>query len=279
MSDKVETASICDRGDIVSFQDRYDLPDLIRCSIAGCNTAHKKGFNVLLKNGSSARIGHICGKHLLGDDVFMRMQRDLEAKEQTALRKKYISSPSFDPAGAEALLASWEERVRLIRQVLGHLKTISYSAYSELQTACQKLDGRITYEDQDGRTHSHTVQGRRFLADESWDVYFGNARSNVRRINELLAKPDLDDKQLAEITQKASQAIRYLTVAAEVLDDFRAFCTIPNLSGLAKWVGGLSKIEEADGFLEIRVRRAGVWAVPHFATAVDRTLIAKLSPA
>lgn len=279
MTETFETTSICDKSDIVSFASKYELKNSIRCSIETCKTPHKKGYAVILKNGTQAQIGHICGKRLLGDDIFARMQRDLESKERSALRQQFISSSGFDPAGAQALLQLWAPRVREIRKMIAELKSSLRNFYPELQRCCAKNDGRIG---------AYTIEGRRFLVNDVWDDYFDMAQNNLKRINEILDKQELNERELKDVVSKSSHAARFLRVTADVLDDFRAFSTVNNLTGIAKWIEAVLTersftpvpltIAEYPSHIVLCATEKVLFSVPKHTTDIDRTPIAKLSP-
>ena len=52
--------------EIVRFEEEYHLDFEVPCSIAHCRTPHKHGYLALLRDGNHARVGNVCGTHLLG---------------------------------------------------------------------------------------------------------------------------------------------------------------------------------------------------------------------
>lgn len=78
--------------DILEFETYYHLDDEIECSIESCRTSHKAGFIVILRTGERARIGHICGKKLLGFATFEQMRRGLQEREKRDILRRLMDS-------------------------------------------------------------------------------------------------------------------------------------------------------------------------------------------
>lgn len=233
------------------FVEEYHLSELEICSISRCHAAHKHGYVVHLRSGELARIGHICGAKLLGDEAFVYMQRDLQVRQRRAQLERFIQSEQFDAVAAAAGLVAWRVKLREIGAVRALLRS-DPSIYSNLLSAAQRGDSRLY------RTHHewvervdrygnakrviegrqirvHTMSGARWLAAQDLDGRFTHAANAIVAITQALKATSFTDNDLRRIVSQARSARDDLIYVADTVDAFDLFCSNDNVRGLQDW--------------------------------------------
>lgn len=213
-------APIIDKADIIRFESRYESATLIPCCIASCRRPHNKGIVVRLRNGELSRVGHVCGRRLLGGDQFTVLHREFTVRLQRELREKFITSPTFDPEGAMAALSSWTERLRVIKQVRTHMA--DHGWLEALQIATEKQDGWFEIVNEQGVIRKTKLRGTRFLTT-AWEILFDLALSDLRGIVLIRKKVELTEQDLADIVTKASECHRRLKIVADIIEPIGPF--------------------------------------------------------
>jgi hypothetical protein len=230
-------APINNKDDIAQLEEEYEAESEIPCAIIGCHQPHKRGRYALLKDGDLSRVGHICGKRLLGAETFTAMQRDFDRRRQRVLREQYISSLSFDPDGALVALNPWNERIQAIEALLQGM-AVSDAIYGlnylkQIRSATEKNEGIFEYWDQSGKWRPVRLQGTKFLT-RGWQNYFNDAKSSIQYILRILSKEVLTDKDLQNVVHRSSEGQRHLRVVGDVIDSFDVFCRSSLMSNLMK---------------------------------------------
>jgi hypothetical protein len=231
---------VCDAEEILNFESQYkDLPEAVACSIANCRTPHKKGYIALLRSGERARIGHICGKRLLGNSVFGQMQRDLDARQERERRERIITCPTFNPGAALDTLEAWKKRLAAMGQFVQELDSVEHGIVSDLRDAATKHDGRLTTY---GGTVIHVLRGAGWLRTNDTVRYFSDAKSSIRCSVNFLKKERLTDQELEKVVNEAGRAARLLRIVADAIDAFDAFCHQANIVGIARWLNATIEV-------------------------------------
>jgi len=259
---------ILTKDDIVRLEEPYDLPERIRCAIVSCRQPHKRGYFALLRDGTLSRIGHDCGKRLLGEHNFVLMRRDLDKRRARARREQYIRSPDFDPGGALASLAPWDERVEMINQFIRDLGQLDANMLAKMQDAVKWHHGELEYWDTRNRQLTRIqIQRGKVLELPSgpidkeigWQADFVSAKTRILKIIECLEKDEHTDDELKLLMSQIGEAQWKLRMTAEMLDEFDAFC------------GSITTKQIMSIFFQ------GV-KLPRTLGPVDRTPINKLDP-
>jgi hypothetical protein len=225
-------AELCTADEIVCFESDYkDLPQSVPCSI--CRTPHKKGYIAVVRSGARTRIGHICGRSLLGDLRFEQMESELGIRQQRARREQIITNPDFDPRAALEALQAWDSRVAAMRQVIRQFAMYDRGIVNSLRNAAWKDDGRLTAYD---GTIIHVLRGARWLRNDKIEDQLCEAKSSIRYLLHLLEKDRLTDQELEEAVKEAGRAVRLLRVVADAIDAFDPFCHPINIGGITRWL-------------------------------------------
>lgn len=280
-------AEIYAADEIDNFEEEYRLPDKIPCTIASCHQPHAHGYRVRLKSGSFARIGHICGRQLLGEHSFVLLERDLSQRKLRKQRQRFISSPDFDPAAVIGALPEWRRRVGIITTARDVLRATAGDFLASMERASQTADGRISAFDYATGTARRVriIRGRRWLAEPNFHVRLANAAALLRKAKELLDKEGPTDGDLEQIVRSASIADSDLQNVADVIDDYDLFCTEENLSAIAEWMQG--QRDDADVCIDKRGLYMEKDRYPGLRTyfaefrareKIDRSIFAHLSP-
>ncbi|HWB48363.1 MAG TPA: hypothetical protein VG651_04575 [Stellaceae bacterium] len=211
---------IIDKGDIIRFESRYESATLIPCCIGSCRRPHNKGIIVRLRNGELSRVGHVCGRRLLGSDQFTVLHREFTVRLQRELREKFITSPTFDPEGALASLTSWIERLRVIKRVRKHMA--DHGWLEALQIATEKQDGWFEVVNEQGIVRKTKLRGTKFLTT-TWENLFDLAVIDLRSIARTRKKLELTERDLADVVFKASECHRRLKIVADIIDPIGPF--------------------------------------------------------
>lgn len=214
---------IKDRGDIVQLEEEYETAKEIPCAIVGCGQPHKKGRYALLFDGNVSRVGHVCGKRLLGDETYTQMHREFEQRRQRELRRRFISADTFDPEGALAALQSWNERIRTMRELRSELADVDNQMFNDICYATMRQDGK--FEILNPATNKYEpvrLRGTHFLLT-GWHDGFLEARQALLRVARMYKKQDPSDDELAKIVHDAGEASSGFRSAKEVIDSFNVF--------------------------------------------------------
>jgi hypothetical protein len=208
-------APISDSSEIIRIETRYHCDSQIPCCIGRCHRPHNDGFVVLLKNGKFSRIGHICGKHLLGSDKFTVLHDELVERERRTLREQFFKSPDFDPEGAQAVLPSWDARLEAIQ--LARTVMDEYGLTERLQIAVEKDGGWFSITNEDGLTRKAKLRSVRFLA-QRWERLYDLAKSDLKLIIRQLGRPNATPVELTHVAEKVAEAHRRLTIVADIIE-------------------------------------------------------------
>jgi hypothetical protein len=204
-----------------------------------------------LQSGGVARIGHICGKKLLGDTRFLRLQRDLEVRQRREQLERFVGSNSFNPAAAGGGVGPWRARLTEIADSRASLRRFSPRLYSELVDAAQRSSGKLYQErehvertDRYGQTnktielkqiHIYTMRGPGWLAAQDIETRFIQASTTIASIVRAMDRNRFTDEELQKIVGQAETARNNLRYVADAIDAFDVFCHPDNLRAIAIW--------------------------------------------
>lgn len=119
-----------------------DEEELRPCGIAGCCTGHKEGVIVLLLDGSIARVGHICGRRLFGDETWDKQIRLIKAEDRAAAEEAAARQSQVESARARDEVERLEQGpLRRLRWLFSDLSAqIPPAVMAELQRRADNDD-------------------------------------------------------------------------------------------------------------------------------------------
>ena len=259
--------------EIVRFEEEYHLDFEVPCSIAHCRTPHKHGYLALLRDGNHARIGNVCGTHLLGENRFTSMQRELEGRQRRAALTRIISSPHFDPQAVFDGLRPWMPALNVVKAA-----RVKFSDVRELipgiRDAAASPLHRLPTANPDA---PFVLRGGFFLIDTKVYSNMSAGIVSLKATIEAYNQPHFTERDLRLITTNTRDAHSKFSAVADIFDDYIAFRTPDNLQTLVHWSAQFSVTWVQRHSKGLRTGHGVVIALPELL-GVDRTLLDRLKP-
>lgn len=269
MTDGSGWAAIRSADEIDHFEKRDRLDRLTPCTIEHCHQPHKDGYAVVLKSGARGRIGHICGKGLLGEGRFTVMERELEARERSERLARWITSPVFDPDAALAVLnTEWRAALDAARLVRSAFMTAAKERFDEMVAAVNRRDGQLRDNGEVGDL-VHVLRGGRWATSlPDAEKHFLEAVAAIKHLKTIMESEALSEADMETVARDAEEALRRLPIAADIIDAFAVFCDPDNVIGVTAWMDA-----RADYYGDkVEAKRDGIRIVTNWPKPTSRLI-------
>lgn len=258
----------------------------VRCAVCARRQQHNLGITLQLPDGQKALCGSDCAEDLYGPDVWLRLDRDFQARQREVVLKEVVAPMADLLKRIRAVAGPWFGPAKAIREFVKDLQETAPAFMESLQERMRRHDGRL--EDGEGRL-IWTVVGGACLLDDAVPILTG-VGEKLRTAEEILERKAAKIEDLELLSQIKGGLRASLYQASDLIIAGYQFIDAENLRGIVKWANigtravhrhRVTRDQDGMPIYEIGTGKHDVWeiAIPNLTQPLDvedRLRIARL---